>query len=76
MSLAFEYNGEFVADNGDANLRGLTIEMTAHDWTPLARRYTASLATGSAVREWRTAKFSLSQFHTAEGKPLPAGGPG
>ncbi len=62
MSLAFEYQGiSFgqVALHSPADWKkhetpstGLTIEVTAHDWTPLARRYTAHVETKTTEGEW------------------------
>lgn len=71
MSLGFEYQGEFIEDkeNGTA-ASGLTIEVTAHDWTPLAIRYTAHVATRTRSDKWSPSTLSVSQFRTADAKPL------
>jgi cephalosporin-C deacetylase-like acetyl esterase len=80
MSLAFEYQGDFIVDHsvstpGDVKKSetpsaGLTIEVTSHDWTPLARHYTAHIETQSPAAEWHPVALSVSQFRTADGKPL------
>ncbi len=80
MSLAFEYQGDFVVDEssptpGDSKKHetpstGLTVEVTSHDWTPLARHYTAHVETKTAEGEWQGVALSVSQFRTADGKPL------
>ena len=80
MSLAFEYQGNFIVDEssptpGDSKKHetpstGLTIEVTSHDWTPLARHYTAHVETKTAEGEWQGVALSVSQFRTADGKPL------
>lgn len=84
MSLAFDCKGDFLQDksppppvggkNNEADAKGLTIEVTAHDWTPLARRYTAHVAVETPTNGWHAVALSVSQFHTAEGKPLPSWG--
>jgi dienelactone hydrolase len=85
MSLAFEYQGEFVQDKSqpasadgkkdEAEKGGLTIQVTAHDWTPLARRYTAHVDTDhvdtvTPSNAWHTATLSVAQFQEPKGKPL------
>ncbi|HUE15426.1 MAG TPA: acetylxylan esterase [Planctomycetaceae bacterium] len=82
MSLAFDYQGDFIQDkspqpsaagkNNEADPGGLTVEVTAHDWTPLARRYTAHVDTQIPAADWHTATLPVSQFHTDDGKPLPS----
>jgi dienelactone hydrolase len=78
MSLAFDYQGEFIADtaaastNGKQNkveVGGLTLELTAHDWTPLAQHYTAHIDTAGGDT-WRSIVLPVSQFRSNQGKPL------
>jgi dienelactone hydrolase len=70
MSLAFDYRGDFIREKEGAEPGGLTIEATAHDWTPLARHYTAHVDTDASASDWRGVRLSVSQFRTADGKPL------
>ncbi len=78
MSFAFEYQGDFISDKSTApaggkqnesETGGLTLEVTAHDWTPLAQRYTAHLDTATGGN-WQPVALSVSQFRSKEGKPL------
>jgi hypothetical protein len=80
MSLAFEYQGDFIVDESspapadskkhETPSTGLTIEVTSHDWTPLARHYTAHVETRTPAAEWQSVSISVSQFRTADDKPL------
>jgi hypothetical protein len=86
MSLAFEYQGEFIPDksspppagakNTQADVGGLTVEVTSHDWTPKARRYAAHIDTPASASPngWQAVKLPVSKFHTAEGKALSSWG--
>ena len=81
MSLAFEYQGDFIL--GEFPLapliqkstrhraRGLTIEVTAHDWTPLAQHYTAHMSTtGTRPREVASGLAFGLAISDGRGKPL------
>jgi dienelactone hydrolase len=80
MSLAFEYQGEFIEDktplppaggkHDEPDRGGLTFEATTHDWTPLSRHYTAHVDTKTSAADWQGVTLSVSQFQTADGKPL------
>ena len=80
MSLAFDYQGDFIQDNSkpasvngkkdEADRGGLAVEVTAHDWTPLAQRYAAHIDTQTQATAWHTVTLSVAEFHEANGKPL------
>jgi dienelactone hydrolase len=81
QSLAFEYQGEFLQDNqsksagalpGSPSGPGFTVQVTAHDWTPQAKTFTAHvISTGSAM-SWRRTVLPISRFIAADGKLLPS----
>ncbi len=84
MSFAFEYQGDFIADKStspadgrqrESEAGGLTLEVIAHDWTPLAQHYmahldTVHLDTVAGGANWHPVALSVSQFRSKEGKPL------
>jgi hypothetical protein len=80
QSLAFEYAGEFLrASDHDANKAlltnesqepGFTVQVTAHDWTPQSKNYTARVATKAFTSDWRRVTLSASRFAAADGKVL------
>ena len=79
MSFAFEYQGDFIPGNSlssgdgkqsEAEAGGLTIEVIAHDWTPLAQHYTAHVDADPAEGKWHSVALSVSQFRSKQGKPL------
>jgi dienelactone hydrolase len=84
MLFAFEYQGNFISDKSiapadgkrnESETGGLTLEIIAHDWTPLAQHYTAHLDTASVETaaggsDWHPVALSVSQFRSKEGKPL------
>jgi hypothetical protein len=79
-SLCFEYQGNFLADSeskrseaatinrGEA---GFSVQLTAHDWTPQAKSFTARIAAASSAG-WREVKLPAASFVAADGRPLPS----
>jgi len=62
--LAFDYAG-------DLGPEGLRVTVVEHDWTPLARFYTATVTAEERVDGWRTAELSLEDFKAKDaGTPL------
>jgi dienelactone hydrolase len=53
--LTFDVQGDFGAE-------GLRITLAEHDWTPLAKFYTATIANEGTPSEWRTIELSLEDF--------------
>ena len=84
MSLTFEYRGEFFpqrepsaatggkkpAQSPDAGGPGLTVQVTAHDWTPRSKLYVARVAAEGPAGSWRRTVLPLSKFATSDGEPL------
>lgn len=61
--LAFDYVGDFGAE-------GLRVTLSEHEWTPLAKSYTATVASEASSDDWRTIELKLEDF-----KPTDAGTP-
>jgi hypothetical protein len=62
--LAFDYAG-------DLGPEGLRVTVVEHDWTPLAKFYTATVTAAERVDGWRTADLSLEDFKAKDaGTPL------
>jgi hypothetical protein len=61
--LAFDYVGDFGAE-------GLRVTLSEHEWTPLAKSYTATVASEASSDNWQTVELKLEDF-----KPKDAGAP-
>ncbi len=48
--------------------QGLTVTVTQNDWTPLAKRYRATVPQSQLKGPWTTVTLPLSSFATAEGE--------
>jgi cephalosporin-C deacetylase-like acetyl esterase len=81
QSLAFEYRGEFLADNRpDAGkalpskssaLPGFSVKVIAHDWTPQSKSYVARVTTAASPNGWQRVVLPRSQFVAPDGTSLP-----
>jgi cephalosporin-C deacetylase-like acetyl esterase len=80
MSLTFEYRGEFpekkapkpgqASKKGGNEPPGLEVRLTAHDWTPQSKTYTARVSTPDAAAGWQTVALPVAKFVTDDGQPL------
>ncbi len=80
MSLTFEYRGEFLEKktptSGQASKKvgkeppGFEIRLTAHDWTPLSKTYTARVSATDAAAGWQRVSLPVAKFVTDDGQPL------
>ncbi len=81
QSLTFEYAGDFLASRSQPGGRtrtsepgspGFVVQVTAHDWTPKAKTYTAAVATEGSSTGWQRARLSLTDLVAPDGKALPS----
>ena len=80
MSLTFEYQGEFLEKKApkpgqawkkDGNEPpGLEVRLTAHDWTPQSKTYTARVPTPDGATGWQRVSLPVAKFVTDDGQPL------
>jgi hypothetical protein len=80
MSLTFEYRGEFLEKKapkpGQAWKKngneppGLEVRLTAHDWTPQSKTYTARVPTPDGATGWQRVTLPVVKFVTDDGQPL------
>ena len=80
LSLTFEYRGEFLEKKapktGQASRRddkeppGFEVRLTAHDWTPQSKTYTARVPTPNAATAWQRVSLPVTKFVADDGRPL------
>lgn len=56
---------------GDFGAEGLRVTVVEHDWTPLAKFYTATIPSEGSPTEWRTIELSLNDFRLKDADTPP-----